>query len=174
VLRPAARVGAEARDGMSEIRPATTAAEIAAVQALFHEYAGTLDVDLGYQGFANEVAALPGDYAPPRGALLLAGDAAAPLGCVALRPLDWPHAAELKRLYVAPAGRGRGLGVRLTKAALAIATSIGYERICLDTLPSMAAAQRLYESLGFRDVAPYRFSPVPGTRYMERSLGRAR
>jgi ribosomal protein S18 acetylase RimI-like enzyme len=159
---------------MTDIRLAVTAADIAAAQGLFREYAGTLDVDLGYQGFEREVAALPGDYAPPRGALLLAGPADAPIGCVALRPLDWPHSAELKRLYVAPAGRGQGLGVRLAEAALALAETIGYERICLDTLPSMATAQRLYEALGFRDVPPYRFSPVAGTRYMERSLGRAR
>lgn len=159
---------------MTDIRRAVTPADIAAVQRLFLEYAGTLDVHLGYQGFDAEVATLPGDYAPPRGALLLAVDGDDRVGCVALRPLAWPEAAELKRLYVAPAGRGQGLGLRLAEAALQAAQAIGYQRICLDTLPSMSAAQRLYESLGFRDVAPYRYSPVAGTRYMERALTRER
>lgn len=140
------------------------------MRALFLEYAGSLDVHLGYQGFDAEVATLPGDYAPPRGALLLAVEDGASVGCVALRPLTWPEAAELKRLYVAPAGRGRGVGERLTRAALDAAAAIGYRRICLDTLPSMVGAQRLYEALGFRDVEPYRYSPVAGTRYMELRL----
>lgn len=142
-----------------------------AVRRLFADYAASLDVDLAYQGFTSELEGLPGDYAPPRGALFLAlGASDAALGCVALRPLEWPRAAELKRLYVTPAGRGSGLGLALSLQAVDAAREAGYERIRLDTLPSMAAAQRMYERMGFVDIAPYRFSPVAGTRYMEKVL----
>lgn len=141
------------------------------VRRLFADYAASLDVDLAYQGFAAELERLPGEYAPPRGALFLAiGEGDAALGCVALRPFDWPLVAELKRLFVTPQGRGRGLGRILSLRALHAAREAGYDRVRLDTLPSMAAAQRMYQRLGFRDIAPYRFSPVAGTRYMELEL----
>lgn len=155
------------------IAPAGSPADVAAVRALFEEYAASLDVDLCFQGFADELAGLPGDYAPPRGTLLLASAGGEPVGCVALRPEGRAGIAELKRLYVRPAGRGLQLGRRLTEQALRFARAAGYASVCLDTLPSMHAAQRLYEALGFRDTDAYRFNPVAGTRYMALSLSLA-
>jgi GNAT superfamily N-acetyltransferase len=152
---------------VTRIVRATSAFEIEAVRSLFGEYAATLSIDLGFQGFAAELAALPGEYAPPRGALLLAFDDEVPLGCVGLRPLEWPRVAELKRLYVRPQGRGRQLGSLLAQAALSFALVAGYERVRLDTLPTMVSAQRLYQALGFFKIDAYRFNPVAGTTYME-------
>lgn len=156
---------------MTRIVEARSASDVEMVRQLFRDYAASLALDLSYQGFASELDGLPGEYAPPRGTLRLALDEHdRPIGCVALRPLDWPLVAELKRLYVAPAGRGTGLGLALTRAALDAARHAGYECVRLDTLPSMVAAQQLYRSLGFRDIGSYRFSPVEGTRYMELDL----
>jgi ribosomal protein S18 acetylase RimI-like enzyme len=152
---------------MTAIREAVSPAEIRTAGSLFQEYAASLGIDLGFQDFAAEVAHLPGDYVPPRGILLVAWDGSVALGCVALRAFEWPAVAELKRLYVRPDGRGRSLGTQLAKAAIARAARSGYERIRLDTLPSMQAAQHLYGSLGFREIAPYRFNPIPDARYME-------
>lgn len=152
---------------MTVIREAGSPEEIQAAASLFEEYAASLGLDLGFQGFAAELAHLPGDYAPPHGVLLVAWGGDVALGCVALRPFELPTIAELKRLYVRPDGRGRALGVRLSESAILRAAQMGYERVRLDTLPSMVAAQHLYEGLGFREIAPYRFNPVPGTRYLE-------
>jgi ribosomal protein S18 acetylase RimI-like enzyme len=148
---------------------ADTPARIEAVRALFGEYAASLDVDLAFQGFEAEVRGLPGDYAPPGGALRLAFDGEAPVGCVAVRCLD-ETTGEMKRLYVAPAARGTGLGRRLALHAIEIAQSLGYARMRLDTLPSMNTAQALYERLGFREIAAYRANPVPGARFLELDL----
>jgi len=145
--------------------------DLAAVRALFHDYAASLSVDLGYQGFPAELAELPGAYAPPAGALLLARDAAgAAVGCVALRPMTGEAAAEIKRLYVAPAGRGAGLGRLLAQAILEEARRLGYRAARLDTLPDMAAAIALYRSLGFAPIAPYYTTPVAGTLFLGRAL----
>jgi len=147
----------------------TTPERLPAARALFEEYAASLAFDLAFQDFERELAGLPGDYAPPRGRLLLAlvgGDAA---GCAGLRPFDEPT-AELKRMYVRPAHRGSGLGRRLAGAAIAAAREIGYERIVLDTVPGMETAQQLYDSLGFARVPPYRFNPVAGAAFMELRL----
>jgi GNAT superfamily N-acetyltransferase len=135
------------------------------IRALFAEYAASLPFDLGFQGFEHELAGLPGAYAPPRGALLLAPGA----GCAALRPLA-ADACELKRLYVRPSARGGGLGRALTLAAIDAARGIGYGRIRLDTVPGMERAQALYERLGFVEIAPYRENPIPGARFLELEL----
>ncbi|MGZ7079311.1 MAG: GNAT family N-acetyltransferase [Thermoanaerobaculia bacterium] len=140
---------------MHAIVSATTPDDVAAVAALFREYAASLGVDLGFQHFEEELAAMPGDYAPPRGRLLLARD----LGCVALRPLS-ADVCEMKRLYVRPAGRGSGLGRLLAERIIEEARTIGYRAMRLDTLPMMATARAMYVSLGFREIAPYRFNPI--------------
>ncbi|MEO5765276.1 MAG: GNAT family N-acetyltransferase [Casimicrobiaceae bacterium] len=160
--------------GRELIRPVSSVADVAAARALFEEYAAGLRVDLCFQGFAQELESLPGAYAPPRGRLLLAGVAAAPAGCVALRPLPPDGAttavAEIKRLYVRPAGRGSGLGTALARAIVAEARAIGYRELKLDTLSSMTAAQALYRSLGFRECAAYYHNPLGGTVYMALAL----
>ncbi len=152
------------------ISQATSAEEIAATRHLFQEYADSLGVDLGYQGFAQEVAGLPGAYAPPRGRLLLATDEGGPAGCVALRPVD-RQACEMKRLFVCPGRQGRGVGRMLAGRVIAEARSLGYATILLDTLPSMHGALRLYESLGFSRRPAYFQSPVAGNIFMELRLG---
>lgn len=140
-----------------------------AVRALFMEYAQSLGFSLCFQGFDKELATLPGAYAPPRGRLFLAqigGDVA---GCVGLRPLGEGR-CEMKRLYVRPAFRGNGLGRRLAETAIAEARAIGHPRMVLDTLDSMAAARRLYASLGFREIPAYYDNPLNGVIYAELAL----
>ena len=149
------------------IRDAHGGADIAAVRRLFREYADGLQVDLCFQNFAQELANLPGDYAPPRGCLLLALRDAEPIGCAALRALgDAPDGAEVKRLYVQPNGRGLGLGRALARAVIERARMIGYRELKLDTLATMREARSLYASLGFRECAPYYPNPLAGTTYM--------
>ena len=139
--------------------------DVEEVRLLFDEYAASLPFALDFQDFDREVADLPGAYAPPRGALLLASGA----GCVGLRPID-ETTCELKRLYVRPSARGLGLGRRLAEAVIAEARRLGYARMRLDTVPGMDSAQSLYERLGFREIAPYRPNPVPGARFLELEL----
>ncbi|HEY7635934.1 MAG TPA: GNAT family N-acetyltransferase [Gemmatimonadales bacterium] len=137
---------------------------------LFQEYAESLSIDLEFQGFARELAGLPGRYAPPAGRLLLAMVDQNPAGCVALRRLKG-DVCEMKRLYVRPAYRGHGLGQILTRRMIQEAHAAGYRRMRLDTLPSMSAARRLYADLGFRPISPYYPNPVPGTAFLELDLG---
>jgi len=137
--------------------------------ALFREYADSLPFDLGFQDFEQELARLPGPYAPPLGRLLLALVDEEPVGCVAIRPLA-DTTAELKRLYVRPAGRGIGAGRTLAQAAVEAAGALGYTRIVLDTAPGMDAAVGLYRSLGFVEIPAYRLNPVPGATYLELTL----
>lgn len=139
------------------------------MRCLLREYAASLAVRLDFQDFDRELAELPGAYAPPRGALLLAPGE----GCVALRPLD-DTTCEMKRLYVRPSARGTGLGRRLAKTVLAEARRLEYTLIYLDTLPDMVAARALYEELGFREITPYTTNPVAGARFLELDLRRAR
>jgi ribosomal protein S18 acetylase RimI-like enzyme len=158
------------------IAPAVSGADLDAARALFLEYVRAPDWEPGFgaylaqQDFAAELAALPGAYAPPGGALLLAWIAGRPAGCVAYKPLAPPALCEMKRLYVRPAARGRGVAEHLVRRLLRTARASGYRRMRLDTLPSMEAAQRLYERLGFVDVPPYCANPVPGARYLEADL----
>ena len=155
---------------MTEILQTTLGAHVDAARRLFKDYAASLEIDLGFQSFSSELEGLPGEYAPPSGALLLAMDGDDALGCVALRPLEPPLIAELKRLYVVPGARDGGLGVRLTEAALDAARAAGYARVRLDTLSSMQAALRLYGRLGFRDIDAYRYNPFEAARYLELEL----
>jgi ribosomal protein S18 acetylase RimI-like enzyme len=144
-------------------------AHIADVRSLLLEYAGTLPFPLDFQEFDTELAQLPGDYAPPGGALLIARDSGRAVGCVALRPLD-PQTCEMKRLYVRAGHRGGGFGRALATAIMAEGKRLGYRSMRLDTVPGMDAAQSLYEQLGFRVIAPYTLNPVPGVRFLELGL----
>lgn len=152
-----------------DITPTATAEDIVAVRRLFVEYADSLGFDLTFQDFESELRHLPGKYAPPRGTLLLAREAGTVIGCVALRPLD-ADTCEMKRLYVAPAGRDRGVGRMLVREIVAAARDLGYVRMRLDTVPSMTTARALYRSFGFREIDAYRFNPIPGTSFMELDL----
>lgn len=154
------------------IYPATTLADLEDVRSLFCEYERWLDHDLCFQGFAAELDALPGRYAPPEGRLHLAAVDGALAGCIALRSFA-PGIAEMKRLYVRESARGAGAGRALAGRIIADARAIGYQAMRLDTLrvAKMVAANRLYDALGFRDIAPYYANPLPDVRYMELGLG---
>jgi ribosomal protein S18 acetylase RimI-like enzyme len=154
---------------VKNIRHAETAPEIEHARQLFLEYAAGLGIDLCFQNFEAEVDGLPGRYAAPSGRLLVAWDGLDPVGCVALRPLE-ADACEMKRLYVRPGARGGGLGRTLVDRICEEAREAGYARICLDTLPSMRYAIKLYESLGFDLIKPYVFNPVPGAMFFARDL----
>jgi ribosomal protein S18 acetylase RimI-like enzyme len=161
---------------MLHIEQASSAAQIALARELFREYAAALHVDLCFQNFESELQDLPGKYAPPAGRLLLAyhnDDAASGsvAGCGALRPLDF-EICEMKRLYVRPAFRGQGVGRALNMALISAAQGIGYRAMRLDTLPEMQQAQKLYQQLGFHEIAPYCENPVEGVRYLELDLVR--
>lgn len=152
------------------ITAARTPDDIAAARRLFQAYAQSLDFSLCFQGFDEELATLPGKYAPEhRGALLLAKRNGEAVGVVGLRDLG-DGIAEMKRLYIDPAGRGHNFGRALTDAVLAEARRFGYRAIRLDTFPSMVAANRIYDALGFRDIPPYYDNPLPGARYRELTL----
>lgn len=182
----------KASAGSSAFDPAITPArgddDLAAVARLFREYQISIGVDLCFQGFEEELATLPGLYAPPAGEILVARAGRATAGVVALRPLpDFGAKApscgggravapgqdgvcEMKRLYVRPAFRAAKLGRRLAQSILAEARRLGYRRIVLDTLADMAAAQALYRTLGFGEIEPYYANPLPGVRYFGLAL----
>jgi len=152
-----------------DITQAQAETDIASVAKLFREYAASIGVDLEYQGFSSELAALPGQYAPPSGHLLLAKVDGEVAGCVALRALD-RATVEMKRLYVRPSSRGTGLGKLLVEAAISAARQSGYAELRLDTLASMASAQRLYRAFGFLEIPPYGSAFLPGTRFYALAL----
>lgn len=157
------------RDRIAGLRmtQASSPAQIAQVRELFLEYAKSLGFSLCFQSFDQELAGLPGDYSPPEGRLLLAEYEGQVAGCVALHKLE-PGIGEMKRLYLRPAFRGKGLGRRLAETILNEARSIGYQRVRLDTVERMMRdAVGLYRALGFREIAPYRANPMEGTLYME-------
>ena len=152
------------------LRTPSSLAEWDAVRDIFREYASTLGVDLCFQDFESELAQLPGDYAEPRGALLIAEVEGALAGCCALRPLDnadYPNASEMKRLYVRKAFRGFGLGRELAEAMLDRARQAGYACVLLDTLDDMESARALYTDLGFEEIPPYYHNPIPGAHYLK-------
>lgn len=156
-----------------ELIAATSAAHLEEVRALFREYAAQLGVDLSFQHFEQELAELPGDYAPPGGALLLAQVDGEVAGCCALRALndvDYSNAAEMKRLFVRKAFRGFGLGRQLAEATLEAAMQRGYACVLLDTLDDMESARALYAELGFTEVPPYYHNPLPGAHYLKVEL----
>ena len=153
-----------------EIAEAETVEEIMAARALFHEYAATLGFDLCFQGFDEELAQLPGKYARPSGCLLLARVDDEQAGCVAVQPFAG-GVCEMKRLYVRPTYRGRGIGLALAEAAIREATGAKYHAMRLDTIePLMATAVAMYRRLGFREIPPYRPNPINGALYMELAL----
>lgn len=153
------------------IAPARTASDLEAVAELFRAYASSLGIDLAYQDFEAELASLPGKYAPPSGELLLARDAdGEPVGCVGLRPFGEDGCCEMKRLYVAPRGRGLGLGRALMNAIVEEATRIGYREMRLDTLSTMTEAISLYQKGGFVPIPAYYDTPIENTVFMARPL----
>jgi ribosomal protein S18 acetylase RimI-like enzyme len=143
------------------------AIDVSLARELFQEYAQSLGVDLEFQDFDRELATLPGDYDP----ILIAHWNSEPAGCVALHTLEAP-ACEMKRLYVRPQFRGHAIGRTLAERIIAEARGRGYERMRLDTLPAMREAVALYRSLGFVEIPPYRYNPIPGTKFMELDLRR--
>lgn len=159
--------------GDLSLTTARTPDEVDHARRLFQEYADSLEADLCFQNFADEINGLPGEYAEPYGALLLAKQGEDLAGCCALRPLDsadYSNAAEMKRLYVRPAYRGMGTGRLLAESILEAARVAGYSCVLLDTLDDMEAARALYEELGFIDVPPFYYNPIPGAHYLKVDL----
>lgn len=156
-----------------QLHAAHSAADFTAAREVLQEYARSLPVDLSFQHFEQEVAGLPGEYAAPRGTLLLAWADKQVAGCCGLRPLDavdYPNACEMKRLYVRPAFRRLGLGRQLAEAIMDAARLAGYATILLDTLDEMEAARTLYEDLGFVEIPPFYHSPIAGAHYLKAEL----
>jgi ribosomal protein S18 acetylase RimI-like enzyme len=153
-----------------DLRHAESATQLAQVRELFLEYANSLGFSLCFQSFDQELASLPGDYAPPDGSLLLATSNGKPAGCVALHKLS-PETCEMKRLYVRPQFRGKALGRQLAESVIAEARQIGYKYLRLDTVePVMKTAVAMYRQLGFCEIPPYRPNPIAGALYMELQL----
>jgi len=150
------------------IRP-STAADLPAVRRLLRDYLAWVDLDLSFQDFEGELHGLPGDYAPPRGALLVADIGTDTVAMIALRPLA-DHVCEMKRLFVHPSARGLGVARALITRVMSEARATGYREMRLDTLPAMGNAQAIYAAFGFRDIEPYYETPITGTRFMAVTL----
>ena len=157
---------------MFTIRDASGDLGIETARALLEEYAGALGFGLEFQRFEQELDGLPGDYSPPRGCILLAWENGRAVGCVAMRPMS-ETVCEMKRLYVRPSQRCRGLGRALAEELIARARLAGYGTMRLDTVSTMKAANVLYESLGFQQTEAYRHNPIEGARFFELALRRA-
>lgn len=156
-----------------ELFAAVSATELEGVRVLFLEYASTLGVDLCFQNFQDELRGLPGEYAQPRGALILATVGGHLAGCCAMRPVDgvdYANACEMKRLYVRPQFRGQRLGRILAEAILESARMSAYDCILLDTLDDMESARALYKELGFEEIPPYYYNPIAGAHYLKADL----
>jgi len=136
-----------------------------AIVTIFREYVESIAADLSFQDYELEFATLPGKYADPQGRILLARHETELVGCVGYRWVD-DHTCELKRLYVRPEARGCSVGRKLVQHAVAAARAVGYSRVCLDVLPELVQAQKLYRTLGFHDAAPVAFNPVPGSKFL--------
>ncbi len=156
-----------------KILPPRHEADLLQTKEIFLSYAKAINIDLYFQDFDTELAGLPGDYAPPKGALLLAWVDANLAGCCALRPIDssdYANAAEMKRLYVRPEFRGLGLGRQLAETILENARMNGYNSVLLDTLDNMGIARAMYQDLGFREIPPYYHNPLTGVHYLKVDL----
>ena len=143
--------------------------DLPVMRELFEEYGRSLGIDLSFQGFDQELVSLPGKYAPPHGAVIIARSDGVPCGCVALRRID-ERTCEMKRLYVRPGNRGLRIGAELVTRIIETAKARGYGAMRLDTLPSMTSAGSLYRSFGFQEIEPYIFNPIPGALFMEKRL----
>lgn len=155
-----------------DIMPARTNADLATTREMFVEYQQWLGVDLCFQDFDNELAGLPGKYAPPGGEIFIARDGDSVAGIVAVRPVGEPSAklSEMKRLYVRDDWRGQGLGRTLAEMAITFGANAGYRRMVLDTLPHLKTAKAMYDRMGFIETKPYYENPLPGVVYMEKIL----
>ena len=158
---------------MAEIRWALIPGELIAVKSLFQEYADSLSFGLDFQDFREELATLPGKYAPPLGAILLARENGETVGCVAVRPLG-EGICEMKRLYVKPSHRGKNLGRDLALAIIEEAKRLGYKAMRLDTVVEMKEASALYRTLGFQPIDAYCYNPLPGAMYFELKLAESK
>ncbi|UCC11175.1 MAG: GNAT family N-acetyltransferase [candidate division WOR-3 bacterium] len=154
---------------MVEIIAVESQEQLDDIRKLFTEYVDSLGFDLHFQEYEREYAQLPGEYAPPDGRLFLALCDGEVCGCIALRKID-EHTCEMKRLYVRPHYRGKKIGRLLSEKLITEARTVGYRSMRLDTIPQMTAAIALYRSLGFRDIEPYRYNPIPGALFMELPL----
>ena len=158
---------------IAQLHSPVSVPDIEGVRTLFIEYAASLNVDLCFQNFSAELDSLPGEYGPPRGALVFATVNGELAGCCAMRPLDgvdYSNACEMKRLYVRPAFRGLRLGRQLAESILDLSRQAGYDCILLDTLDDMESARALYQELGFEEVPPYYFNPIAGAHYLKARL----
>lgn len=171
--QPAVNDATQGHYNQQMVHRATSPEEIEAARGLFKEYEAWLGIDLCFQSFQRELDALPGEYAPPGGALFLVAPAAGepPVGCVGIRRVGL-ETVELKRLFVRPEWHGRGLGKEILRAAIDEAIALGYQRMWLDTVPQLTIAIDLYRRWGFREIAPYNSSPIPGALYFELDLTR--
>ena len=148
-------------------------ADLLQTKEIFLAYAKAINIDLCFQDFDTELANLPGDYSPPRGALLLAWVDQKLAGCCAMRPIDssdYANAAEMKRLFVRPEFRGLGLGRQLAESIIDAARMSGYDSVLLDTLDDMEIARAMYEGLGFKEIPPYYHNPLAGAHYLKVDL----